>query len=267
MTSDAGENGLTFTRLISQWWVVIGIALIIQWMTGNPLLTLVLPYVRAALPALRTGLWLKQVDPWPARGTVGLLIHLGLAGFLAGATGLVSVVAFVVIEDARRQNGGPAPPMTQAVIGLVTILLGATIASLMLIAAIRIAWVHKIRIYAQANLAEATGGDFANAARQDGHSSGFNPAFYVLCVGVTLPMFVLWTAALIVIPAWIPQANDLALQILQFGVPVVAFVCLMSVWRLSHRILARSPEECWGGIPPEASRISPVVTENWYADS
>lgn len=266
MSSDAGENRLTFTRLFSQWWVVIGIALVIQWMTGNPLLTLVLPYVRAAWPALRTGFWLKQADPWPARGTVGLLIHLGLAGFLAGATGLVSVVAFVVIEDARRQNGAPVPPLTQAVVGLVTILLGATIASLMLIAAIRIAWVHEIRIYAQANLAEATGGNFANAARQDRHSSGFNPAFYVLCVGVTLPIFVVWSTALIVIPAWIPQANDLALQILLFGLPVVAVVCLVSVWRLSHRILARSPAECWGGTPPDASTTSRVVTENWYAD-
>ncbi len=245
------------TSIFGQWPVIALASIVLLMLTGNPLLTGILPYLKAGWPASKTALWLKRTDPWPARGTVGFLFHLCMALFCAGAWALVCVIGTAVVASITQKQ----PDLTQFVIAILIIAFGCCLSSLLGGIGIVIALRHRVRIFVKSNLSTVCHGDFTRATTLGPGRIRINPANYIIGVATVAPLLGTWfVAMLMTAPGARIDKVDTTQLILMWLLPVVAATCIAILIFLSARITANSPAECWGAEVPESEEEAP----NWY---
>ncbi len=244
-------------RFLGQWPTIAMVSIVLLILTLNPLLTGLLPYLRAGWPALRTAFWLKQTDPWTARGTVGFLFHLGMALFRAGACGFVCVLSTVVIANVTQKQ----PDLRPFIVAILTIAFGCILSSIFGWIGIAIALRHRVRIFVMSNLYSVCHGDFTVATTLGPGITRTNPANYIIGVAAAAPLLAIWFAAMLTTaPGDHVDKIETAPFILLVLLPFLIIACIALVVFLSGRITAQSPGECWGAAMPESEAAVP----NWY---
>lgn len=244
-------------RFFSQWPTIISVSIVVLVLTLNPLLTGILPYLRAGWPALRTAFWLKKSDPWKARGTVGFLFHLCLALFRAGICAFICVLSTAFFSSMIQKEAH----LTTLMIAILTILLGCFMSSIIGWIGIVIALRNRVRIFVMSNLHSICRGDFTVAKTLGTGRNGTNPGNYVIAVVTSSSLFAIWFVAMLIsVPPQVNGENKTALFILLCLLPVLVITCVILVDFLSKRIMAKSPAECWGVEAPESNK-DPA---NWY---
>ena len=266
MTDDQANGGRTDPLVIAKnWLIVFSISVGVFALTFSPLLAMTLPYLRAGWPAFQTGFWLRKADPWPARGRVGFWFHLAMAGFRAAVVGVFTLVATMVIAQQLQRD----PDFTQGMIALGVILAGVVLSFSFGWWGTVIAMRHGIRIFVISDLKRLCQGDFFQFVRLPVRSYPVNPATYVMAVAIAAPSLALWFAAMLLA---MPQPGEPDLQGLQMSramlllalLPVLGVLIIVLLIFLSQRMIAQSPLECWGAVPPvEQTRDS----HNWYRRS
>lgn len=233
------------------------VSIVLLALTYNPLIAGFLPYLKAGWPAVRTGFWLKRVDPWRARGTVGLLFHLCMALFRASLCGLAWLFGTLFYSIAT----GNEPDMVPGMIALSAIFAGSMLSTLLCWVGIVVAVRHGVRIFVATHLSHICKGDFTVAQTQRQGGVSLNPGRFIVVVATLTPILTLWFAAILttVTNHW-NRPQDPTPMILILLLP---FLCLAGIllgaW-LAERIMAKSPAECWGAQIPESEKVD----TNWY---
>ena len=236
-------------RRASHWPTIALLSLALLILTLNPLWVGFSPYVRAAWPALRTGVWLKKADPWKARGTVGLLFHFCLALLSAGASGLVSVLVTVIATAITQEQ----PNLFAFMVAILIILLGCLLSSVLGWMGVAIAFHHRVRIFAMPNLYTVCQGDFARARTWGPARLHANLANIVRGVATIVPCLAIWFVAMLATIPRNPADQPQPIAVVLLGVlPLLAIACLIITVVISNRIMASSPAECWGAEVPDA---------------
>jgi hypothetical protein len=247
--SDSGSLG--------QWLIVIFVSMVLLVLTFNPLLTGLLPYLRAGWPAFRTAVWLKGTDPWRNRGTVGMLFHLSMALFCAGACAFFCIVSMGIVAHYK----GKQPDLTPFIIAILTIAAGCALSSVLGWIGIVMALRHRIRIFVKSSLYSACRGDFAIARSLGPARTNTNPANYIIAVATAAPLLTAWCAAIIIFaPGTGIIENELMVMFFLLSLPFGVIACIAAILFVSHRITARSPAECWGAEIPASEKSD----ANWY---
>jgi|GEM_PF-6580802 len=245
-------------RFMGKWPMIAAISLGLLFLTFNPLLSGLLPYLRAGWPAFQTAVWLKQSDPWKARGTVGLVFHLCMAGFLAGSCGVACIVGTILVADAFNRE----PNQVALMIALGAILFGCLLSFIFGWLGVVIAVRHRIRVYVMSNLYQVCRGDFRIAMALPPHVHRTNPANFIIAIAATVPLLALWFVMMLAsMPA--PGNNEEETKMVLFVLsllPLVGIMCIAVVVFLSRRIMASSPADCWGADIPTATDEE----TNWY---
>ena len=245
-----------------KWLVVLAVSVGIFLLTLSPLLGMAWPYLRAGWSPVRTAWWLRQNDPWPARGKVGFYFHLAMAGFRAGVVGVFMVLVMAIIVAPRQNNVVP----TQFIIGICVVMAGVGLSFVFGWWGTILAYRHGVRVFVISNLRERCHADFSQIERVSKLKFMVNPANYVMAVAIVAPLLALWFAAIL---ATMPRPGELRADntteslLMMMILPVLAVCCIALLIYLSHRVIAATPHECWGaaipsGEPPE---------DNWYQSS
>lgn len=238
---DAGES--VAWRVLGQWPVIALASIVILILTLNPLLTGFLPYVRAGWPAARTAIWLKKVDPWKARGTVGFLFHLCMALFRAGAWAFLSVLVTAIVANVTQQQ----PDLIPFVIAISIIAFGCCLSSIIGLIGIAMALTHGVRIFVMSNLFTVCHGHFNVARTLEPSVTRTNPVNFLIGIVIATPLLGIWfTAMRYTAPGVRIGEADPTQTILLCLLPVLALFCIAVLYFLSRKIAAQSPAECWG---------------------
>lgn len=143
------------------WSLFILLAFLAFELTAQPAVSAVVLCCKVGWSDLRTGLWLRRRDPWPARGRAcsWFCFAWGLAKISVVA--IVSGMAIFVLVHAMEGNG-PAPVKPpHSLIGVMLLLLTAIpVAAFLAAAGCIVARSHRIRVWIDPSL---------NRARENGH--------------------------------------------------------------------------------------------------
>lgn len=255
---DAGANGLTAWRFLGMWRTIAAISIVLLFLTFNPLLSGLLPYLRAGWPAVQTGFWLKMADPWKARGTVGFLFHLCMAGFRAGACGVVCLIVTVIAAEYFNRRPVDMIPM---IIALVAILFGCFLSFVLGWLGVAIALRYGVRVFVISNLYERCQGDFDVAKTLLPPPHRTNPANFIVAMSAGVTLLAIWFISMLaILPADWNKEEGILPGILLGLLPVILIACIAVVIFLSKRIIAQSPADCWGAAAPELEEVD----SNWY---
>lgn len=240
-----------------KWRDVALASFVLLLLTQDPILTGVLPYLRAGWPAVRTAFWLKAVDPWKARATVGMLFHLCMAGFRAGICGFVCLMGLAV---AMTHFNRP-PHMISTSIAIGSILCGCVVSLILGAAGIMIALQHQVRIYAMSDLYERCHGDFEKAKFMSVAFPGVNPTNFIVAIAAATPLLGLWFALLVISSVGNPPGQPSTFSIVVAAtLPLIGLGAVLAMSFLQKRIIAKSPAECWGAEIP----LFEEPEHNWY---
>jgi hypothetical protein len=246
---------------LGRWPMVATVSLALLLVTFNPILTALLPYLFAGWPAVQTAFWLKAMDPWKARGTVGLLFHLCMAGFLAAAHGTAWVFGTIFLASLVAVKGFD-DNLILPMIAIGSICFGCFVSSVLGWIGIVIALRHGVRVFVKSNLYRVCRGDFQVATTLTlPPDRNTNPANFIVALAVGAPVLVIWCVGVVLAipPAGVAQV-DLKQQILMSMLLILPVAIIAIVIYLAKHIIARSPAECWGAELP----LRETVETNWY---
>lgn len=260
-TTDDDRSTVSVDPIASagKWLVVLAISVGIFLLTLSPLLGMVWPYLRAGWPPVRTAWWLRQNDPWPARGKVGFYFHLAMAGFRAGVVGVFMGLVMAIIFSAC-QNNNVVP--TQFIIGICVVMAGSGLSFVCGWWGTILALRHRVRVFVISNLCERCRADFSQIERVSKLKFMVNPANYVMAVAIVTPALAIWFAAMV---ATMPRPGDakeseIASLMLGCALPGLGVGSIVLLLYLSRRLIALTPHECWGAAVPS----SEPSEDNWY---
>jgi hypothetical protein len=212
----------------------LAIATTVYAVTREPLLALVLPWLRGAWEPFRAAFWLLRADPYRARARVCFAFYIAAGCWRAAFEALLAVLAFIGVANAT----GVPPSEAEALATLWAFAGGLTLSTLIGFCAICAAVLHKLRIWISPSLRHATNNDLRLAADFGWDpKNGANYAVVVIATTLMVPLTVIGAACLIS-----PRGGELAGAIAVFGVPAAGIP--VYIW-ISSRIIARSPQECW----------------------
>lgn len=249
--SAADEQPPFLWRALSQWPTVILISLVILIGTTNPILTSLLPYLKAAWPAMRTAFWLRSADPWRARGTVGFLFHLCTGLFRAAAVAVLFIVSTMLFAVLLPRQPNVSPSLVAPMIAMGAILLSCFVSTICGWSGIVIAIRHQLRIYVVSDLIRRCRGDFNQARQIEPVHNRVNPAKFIICLAIATPALFLWFMAMLIANPSGTDENVGVLSALLLGLPVLCLACLASIVWISGRVAADSPAQCWGAKVPD----------------
>ena len=252
---DMDEERKPAWRFLLNWRVIAFVSFLLLLLTQDPVLTGFCPYIRAGWPAVQTAFWLKWGDPWKARGTVGMLFHLCMAGFRAGICGFLFLVVFVIAFAHQPPN------LVSCSIAIGSILGGCLISLVLGAIGVVMAFRHQIRIYVMSNLYARCRGDFELAKTMNAVVQGVNPTSFIVAIATATPLLAAWFALMVIVSAGNqPNQASLSSRLVGYLLPLVVIGSVAVVASVSKRIIARSPHDCWSFPAPEIEE----TTSTWY---
>jgi hypothetical protein len=205
--------------------------------TNSAVAGAVLPSAYGGWRSVTTGLWIYKTDPHRSRAKICSAFFLATALWQAAAAACGSVVVFIVLASLTGKN----PDMDSFAATMVTLTTGVVLSTLVGLLASVAASVQGIRVWIHPMLRQIVRDDLQGVTEWPPQAR-FNYAIFVLATSVAFP--VLAVCCLMLVD---PVSEALALVLFLGGVclAVVAYI------RLSSRIIATHPIECWarGEIP------------------
>ncbi len=244
---DVSGHAGYFTLLL-----VLCAALAIHELTGNALLAAAIVAAHAGWRSLRCGWWLLRADPSRPRGWVCFWFYTATAFWKAAIWALVGLL----ILGASEAVTGQPPTEEQIAAQGITMFLAMGLSSLVGIIGVASAIRNKVRVWVHPSVWGRCGGEFARLGGLRGYFlgdrgtfyRGFNHAIFV----VAASLLVSTTGIPVAFCIWSEMANAPAgggPTIAEGLALIVAFVgpfAMIPVYAvLSHRVIARTPAECW----------------------
>ncbi len=231
------------------WSLLFPISLAIYWLTSSIVLAALLPSIRMAVPTLQAGWWIRWYERSYARrtrGTILWLFHVAAALWLASAASLVTVVFLAMIE-ARF---GKQPDMNRFVTGMLMIVFGIGSSTLIGLPASFLALRNSVRVWVHPKTLRWCQGNCELLMHLTFQPPKFNHAVFVLGTSLVTPGLVLGTLILIACTGNGGQDNaatlGLTIVIMISFFIVQPIVMIVAYVKISDRIIATSPKECWG---------------------
>ncbi len=245
---DAPARGRGLGTTVWLWPAVLPILLLIYWLTSSIVVATMIPSVIAALPALRTGWWLRAYEMSHGdrnRANTLWYFYLADALWLAAASAFASVVILVIISFII----GIQPDMTKFATAMLTIAGGVGLTTFIgLYAAFR-AWRHSIRVWVHPKTYRWTNGAEEMLSRLTFHPQRLNHGVFILATSAVVPSLLSGTAILIAFTAsggrLSPAVEYVSLAVMLLFFVILPLISAIVCMGISDSILARNPSDCW----------------------
>ena len=245
---DASNRGDGLGLTIWLWPAVLPILLILYWLTSSVVLATLIPSVITALPALRTGWWIRSFElslGCRTRAHTLWFFYLADALWLSAASALITVLILIMINA----KFGIQPNMTKFATAMLIIVGGVVLTTLIGLYAAYLAWRNSIRVWVHPKTYQWTNGVKERLCRLAFQPQRFNHAVFILGTSFVTPCLLTGTAALIALTAHggqlSPAMENLSIAVMLFFFVVLPLFSIAVYIRVSHSILAQNPSECW----------------------
>ena len=200
-------------------------------MTGQPLIGILLPSIRASWRSLQTAIWLVCFDRPRSRGVICGLFCVATGCWKIAASALLSLVCMMVFFYLTAV----APNMDRFAAVMTTLTIGVVMTSALGLMASVAAWAVGLRVWVHPDLP-----DMLDKARQwstaEPGLTKWNHAMLVLVTSLAVPA-VGGCGFVLLQPGSIVRALSI------YGITLS--VVLVTYWWLAPRILAVDPMACW----------------------
>ena len=240
------------------WSLLFPLSLAVYWLTSSVVLAALLPSIRAAVPTLQTGWWIRWYElnsARPIRGFILWWFYVADALWLASAASFMTVVFLVVIET----RFGKQPDMNRFVTGMLMIVVGIGLNTLLGLYLAILAWHHSVRVWIHPKTLRWCQGNCELLAHLSFHPPKFNHAVFVLGTSLVTPGLVLGTILLIACTGNGGQLDNVTFSL--FIAIMIAFFLVQPIvmiavyFKIANRIIATNPEQCWGDAKAEQPSI------------
>ncbi len=245
---DAPSRDRGLGKTVWLWPAVLPILVLVYWLTSSVVVATLIPSVIAALPALRTGWWLRAYElslGCRTRANVLWYFYLADALWQAAASAFVTVVILIIIN----MRIGIQPDMTKFATAMLTIAGGVYLTTLIGLYAAFYAWRHSIRVWIHPKTHQWTGGVEEKLCLLVFQPQRLNHGVFILGTSLVVPGLLSGTVMLIAITGNGGRMNpamehlSLAIMLLYFvALPIVSIIAYVGI---SGVILARNPSDCW----------------------
>ena len=243
---NSSEEGATGIWL---WSLLFPISLAIYWLTSSVVLAALLPSIRMAVPTLQAGWWIRWYErscSRQTRGTILWLFHVAAALWSASSASLVTVMFLVIIEA----HFGKQPDMNRFVTGMLMIVFGIGLSTLIGLSASFLALRHSVRVWVHPKTLRWCQGNCELLPNLTFQPPKFNHAVFVLGTSLVTPGLVLGTLILIACTGNGAQLDNAILGLsiaIMISVFIVQPIVMIAVYfRISDRIIATNPKQSWG---------------------
>jgi hypothetical protein len=219
------------------WSLFILLALIAFELTAQPAVSAVVLCCKFGWNDLRTGVWLRRRDPWPARGRAcswfcfaWALAKIALAAFVSAE------VVFVLIHVIERNGPAPVNPPNSFIGVALLLLIAMPVAAFFAAVGCVVARRGRIRVWIDPSL---------HRARETGHW----PPEFTEPRQDDLSNRAAWARAAMLAVMFVLNLTLCVVLVLAFH-PVLSIVVggagLIATIALCTNTVARHPAECWG---------------------
>lgn len=243
-------------QLLDRWvWpYMVAATVVLFWLTSSISLSVVLPSLKAAVPALQSAAWLyRHESERPGNGVrAGALVILYVAAGLwrAAAAAFLGVVVLILLAN----QFGLQPNRVRAEVLLKTLFccIGAT--CIVGLVGIAMAWKANVKLWVHPRIFFNCGGDFRNIFHLSGHAKQMNHVIFILATSIGLPGVgsAAWLLASMTATG---GPLDEATKALSKNIMLVGFVgypifAIVLIGYLVSKIVATRPEDCWPDTSP-----------------
>jgi hypothetical protein len=239
--NNAAEQPSWFGRWHLSWPMLFLAGWLLYEFTAQPGLAALVACAKFGWSEVCTAFWLRRVDPDRWRGQTCFWAYLtyGLWKVAVMATLTMILLGFlsVLLDRGPRQQGNiDFSPVLGGTLAAALVGFGLSFPTTYV--ALCLARHHGVRLWL---------GHAPNRARKERfwppRHSGINAAPFVGFTCLVLTMWLLVFAAVSL--AVIVQPGGGGIALFWFGTLLAMFVVMMSLFRLSLQVIARSPQECW----------------------
>ncbi len=230
------------------WPFVLPLMLLIYWLTSSLVIATLIPSIQAALPALKSGVWIRAYERRLGRNTRGsvlFLFYVADALWLSAAAALLTVFVLVFLGGWL----GIQPNMTKFVTAMLTIASGVGATTLIGLFAVVRAWKNFIRVWVHPRTYGWCRGSETQLSRLVFVPNRLNHLVFILGTSLVVPGLVLGTVFLILLTAdggrMTAPMNYLSAAVMIFFFLIQPILSIMVYSRVAGRILAFNPRDCW----------------------
>lgn len=232
------------------WASVLPTLLVIYWLTASVIVATLIPSVLAALPALRTGWWIRGYElsrGCRIRAKALWCFYLADALWLAAASAFLTLIALVIISDVM----GIQPDMTRFATVMLTIAGGVSLTTAIGFYATYYAWRYSIRVWIHPKTYQWTGGNETKLSQLVFQPARLNHGVFILGTSLALPGLIVGTALLIALigggERLNPVVDGIAIAVMLLFFVVVPLLSIVAYIAIAGFVLATNPSDCWNG--------------------
>jgi hypothetical protein len=238
-SDDSGSSGLFWLILLV---VSGGIFLVFETVIAGA----IIPAVLSMQPSLRAARWIRKNDPHlhRAKACSRFMLATGCwSALCAGFVALAVLMAGMVIV-------GEPPTESQGLGTILVIASAATAICLVGCWATWTAWTGRVRVWAHPKLMSLANYDFDNLHRLVLSRPTSNHAIFVTAISFALPVMLLGIVVMgVFAPVGPPKGAATVAVVGGFGLLIVGpGVVIVSLIRMSNRLFADSPADCWSAV-------------------
>ena len=245
---DASTRGDGLGLTIWLWPAVLPVLLVIYWLTSSVVVATLIPSVITAIPALKTGWWIRGYElrlGCRTRANTLWFFYLADALWLSAASAFTTVLILFFINAKI----GIQPNMTKFATAMLIIAGGVVLTTLIGLYASYLAWRNSIRVWVHPKTYQWTNGVEEKLCRLAFEPQRFNHTVFILGTSFVTPCLLSGTAVLIALTGHggrlSPLMEYLSIAVMLFFFVVLTSLAIAVYVRVSGSILARNPSECW----------------------
>lgn len=222
--------------------LVFGILLYLA--TQSAVAGVIVPTLVAGWNSLDSGLWLFRTDWNRPRANACLQFYLATACWKSAAAALFTVVSFVITKHLT----GDDPGLDQFAALMIVLIAGVVLSVLIGLASVIHAVKRRIRVWVHPRIRLKARGDFESLGSDLRVVDGFNHAIFIVATSLVVPPLLFGSSALVlVVGGDNPNNVDPTSFVVAFGVFLSGPIVMIPVYAwCSARIIAKTPNECWG---------------------
>jgi hypothetical protein len=231
------------------WGIVLVLGFLVYEATASPAWTAFIVCVKFGWDDVKSARWLWRIDPDRGRAAVAAGLHLALASLKIAVSGLVMMWGLVLFTTPPQPPPGGPPPVHPLVGVVLAMVLGFGFTSMATGFALLVAWARGVKVFLSARMHGARNAHLwpsSQSLRGDRNHAG---SLWAVTLGLGCLAAVLASAIVARGAFGVPQ-RGLGRVV---GITILALAPLtkLAYWYVTARLLAATPEECWGKEPAE----------------
>ncbi len=238
------------TNISPLWFVacVLPLLIAIYWMTTSIAVASLIPAVQAALPALKTGLWIRAYECHcgrAKRGRLLFLFYVADALWLSAASAAMTILTLAILASWF----GWQPNLTRVATALLTVASATLATTLLGLAASYLAWRSALRVWVHPRTFRWCQGNASQLPHLHLQPPRLNHGVFIVGTGLVVPSLVIGTMLLIAMTANGERLTTFQ-SLASAGVMLLFYVvqpllAIVAYAMLSSHILAKQPHDCW----------------------